>query len=181
MRTRQTGGSQTCDATEITQGASKNTRARVSPSEILIYMVWGVTWAPEFIKCLQVILMHKQVWEPCHKGSIWPNGPQVSPFLFLKGTFPGHSTESSPHWGPSLLSPFCPALCWKSYITAQSQFGLPHPSPMIKFQTVIHAGPASRHLPSSASRSQLGPPSCSCVTKPDTSISSHWRASMDRT
>lgn len=64
MRIPETSGSQTCDALGITLGASKTASAWIPPSEILIYMVWGVTWAPEFIEDSQVILMHRPVGKP---------------------------------------------------------------------------------------------------------------------
>lgn len=114
-----------------------------------------------------VILMHEQVWEPETKDPSEQMAPRCLPSSFLKGVFPGHGMESSTHWGPSLLSPFSLPCAGRVTSTAQKQFGLHHPSPIIRFQTVIHAGPASGHLPFSASPSQLRHPSFSCVTKPE--------------
>lgn len=140
-----------------------------------------MTWAPGFIKCLQVILVHEQVWEHCHKGSIWANGTQGSPFPFLKGMFPGHGGESSPCWGPSLLSAFCPALSYKSYINGPETIWVVSSKSSDQISDCDSRGASitpppflsisgsARTLPLAVSQNQ------------NTSISSHRRASMGRT
>lgn len=106
---------------------------------------------------------------------------QTASFPFLKGTFPGHGRESSPCWGPSRLSTFCPALCYRSYINGPETIW------------VVSSKSSDQISDCSSLWASITPPpflsiSGSAWTLPltvsqnqNTSISGHRRASMGRT